>query len=77
MPERTRREGVVGTLNFVFVWFLQFCHRASISDVNQCETRNRSGFPPEPIIMKTMCPPGYHHNGFVANDALGQMMHVS
>ena len=21
--------------------------------------------------MKTMCPPGYHHNGFVATDALG------
>ena len=25
-------------------------------------------------IMKTMCPPGYHHNGFVATDALGYMM---
>ena len=25
--------------------------------------------------MKTMCPPGYHHNGFVATDALGQMMY--
>ena len=25
-------------------------------------------------IMKTMCPPGYHHNGFVATDALGHMM---
>ena len=23
--------------------------------------------------MKTMCPPGYHHNGFVANHALGHM----
>ena len=22
-------------------------------------------------IMKTMCPPGYHHNGFVATHALG------
>ena len=21
--------------------------------------------------MKTMCPPGYHHNGFVATHALG------
>ena len=20
------------------------------------------------VIMKTMCPPGYHHNGFVAHD---------
>ena len=27
------------------------------------------------VIMKTMCPPGYHHNGFVATHALGQMMY--
>ena len=26
-------------------------------------------------IMKTMCPPGYHHNGFVATYALGQMIY--
>ena len=25
--------------------------------------------------MKTMWPPGYHHNGFVATHALGQVMH--
>ena len=25
-------------------------------------------------IMKTMCPPVYHHNGFVAAHALGHMM---
>ena len=24
--------------------------------------------------MRTMCPPGYHHNGFVATHALGHMM---
>ena len=24
--------------------------------------------------MKTICPPGYHHNGFVATHALGHMM---
>ena len=24
--------------------------------------------------MKTMCPPGYHHNGFVATDVVGHMM---
>ena len=24
-------------------------------------------------IMKIMCPPGYHHNGFVATHALGHM----
>ena len=23
--------------------------------------------------MKTMCPPNYHHNGFVATHALGHM----
>ena len=26
--------------------------------------------------MKTMCPPGYHHNGFVATHSLGHMMSV-
>ena len=26
-------------------------------------------------IMKTMCPPGYHHNGFVATHTLGHMMY--
>ena len=25
-------------------------------------------------IMKTMCPPGYHHNGFVATHALGHIV---
>ena len=25
--------------------------------------------------MKAMCPPGYHHNGFVATHALGHMMY--
>ena len=27
------------------------------------------------VIMKTMCPPVYHHNGFVATHALGHMMY--
>ena len=27
--------------------------------------------------MKRMCPPGYHHNGFVATHALGPMMYGS
>ena len=27
--------------------------------------------------MKTMCPPGYHHNGFVATHALGHIMCMS
>ena len=27
------------------------------------------------VIMKTMCPPGYYHNGFVATHALGHMMY--
>ena len=26
--------------------------------------------------MKTMCPPGYHYNPFVATLALGHMMYV-
>ena len=26
-------------------------------------------------IIKTMCPPSYHHNDFVATHALGHMMH--
>ena len=26
-------------------------------------------------IMKTMCPAGYHHNGFVATHSLGHMMY--
>ena len=25
------------------------------------------------VIMKTMCPPGYHHNGFAATHALGHI----
>ena len=25
--------------------------------------------------MKTMCPPGYHHNGFLASHAFGHMMY--
>ena len=27
------------------------------------------------VIMKTMCPPDYHHNGFVATHALGHMIY--
>ena len=27
------------------------------------------------VIMKTMCPPGHHHNSFVATHALGHMMY--
>ena len=26
--------------------------------------------------MKTMCPPVYHHNGFVATHALGDMIYI-
>ena len=26
--------------------------------------------------MKTMCSPGYHHNGLVATHALGHMMYI-
>ena len=27
------------------------------------------------VIMKTMCPPAYHHNGFVATHVLRHMMY--
>ena len=27
--------------------------------------------------MKTMCPPGYHHNGFVATHTPGHMMYAT
>ena len=27
------------------------------------------------VIMKTMCPPGYDHNGFAVTHALGHMMY--
>ena len=27
------------------------------------------------VIMKTMCPPGYHDNGFAATHALGHMIY--
>ena len=26
-------------------------------------------------MIKTMCPSGYHHSGFVATNALGHMMY--
>ena len=28
------------------------------------------------VIMKTIYPPGYHHNGFVETNALGYIMYV-
>ena len=27
------------------------------------------------VIMKTMCPPGYNHNGFVVTHTLGHIMY--
>ena len=27
------------------------------------------------VTMKTLCPPGYHRNGFVATHAFGHMMY--
>ena len=29
------------------------------------------------VIMKTICPPGFHPNGFVENNALGHMIYGS
>ena len=28
------------------------------------------------VIMKTMCPPGYHHNGFMATHTTSTVHHV-
>ena len=42
-------------------------HRAQISQLQ--DEHNMYAF------MKTMCPPGYHHNSFVATHALGHMMY--
>ena len=29
------------------------------------------------VIMKTICPPGYHHNGFVATWAHDVRLHIA
>ena len=36
---------------------------------------NRSKMGVTYVIIKIMCPPGYHHKGSMANHALGYMMY--
>ena len=43
-------------------------HRALSIQISQKQDRHNIY-----AFMKTMCPPGYHHNGFVATDALGHI----
>ena len=45
-------------------------HDTQSAQLSQKEN-GRSIYP----IMKTMCPPGYHHNDFVATYALWHIMH--
>ena len=45
-------------------------HDTQIAQISQKQQDRRNIY----AIMKTMCPPGYHHNGFVATHALGHIM---
>ena len=42
-------------------------------DTQSAEISQKQGEHHIYVIMKTMCPPSYHHNGFVATHALGRM----
>ena len=48
-----------------------------VSDPRHTECSNLTEERKLYAIMKTMCPPGYHHNGFVATHALEHMMYGS
>ena len=48
-----------------------------IHDTQSAQISQKQDEPNIFVIMKTMCPPGYHHNGFVATHALGHMMYGS
>ena len=45
-----------------------------ISDTQSAQTLQKQDGHNIYAIMKTMCLPGYHHNGFVATHVLGHMM---
>ena len=47
----------------------------SVHDTQSAQISQKQDEPNIYEIMKTMCPPGYHHNGFVATHALGHMMY--
>ena len=49
--------------------------RQVIHDTQSAQISQKQDEPNIYAIMKPMCPPSYHHNGFVANYALGHMMH--
>ena len=46
-----------------------------IHDIQSAQIPQEQDGPNIYAIMKTMCPPGYHHNGFVATHVLGHMMY--
>ena len=65
---------------YIYVIYIYIYILVVISDLRHTECSNLtvSQKPDECNlygIMKTMCPPGYHHNGFVATHALGHMMY--
>ena len=46
-----------------------------IHDTQSAQTSQKQDGRNIHVIMKTMCPPSYHHNVFMANSALGHMMY--
>ena len=46
-----------------------------IHDTQSAQTVPKQDEPNIYVIMKIMCPLGYHHNGCVASHALGHMMY--
>ena len=46
-----------------------------IHDAQSAQTSQKQDEQNIYAIMKIMCPPGYHHNGFVLTHALGHMMY--
>ena len=51
---------------YIFVYIYIYIYIKSHKNQDECNIY---------AIMKTMCSPGYHHNGFVAAHALGHMMY--
>ena len=45
-----------------------------IHDTQSAQISQKQDRPNIYAIMKTMCPPGYHHNGFLATRALRHTM---
>ena len=51
--------------------YIEVCSNSQSAQISQ-EQDERNIY----VIMKTMCPPGYRHNGFVATHAVEHMMYV-